>query len=454
MEEKIKIRFTSIVTQAIKTIDEFRSNGANPQNTDNNSTEQVESRINTFYRLIGLPAFTDDASRFDHFNSGNLFRPVGEQSNEITEMLTNAKTRDDTFRTQLKAEDIEKFMDVNPDKLSVAVGDVAESKRKKGSLFPMIVDGRIGIYNQSRRISEPFLRKDRRISGVEYKRPLIELIILMRTKGEGQIDSTTEEELNSDLQRIIGDEFNVDTTNLNFAVAEVIRALVRIILSRDGIPAFVDEIIDGLDKVRVQLTDIFSDSSRAIVAAERQPRVSKEEQSGEIERLERERQEAAAVEQLRLKLLEYDDTIGREKTKNMKDAVLASTVLSLISTESRELDEKQKEEAPKKERLDQLLRTYNQKLDLALGTYSGLSGVDILVVIAALFTVPIGTLVALLNEDNQERLKQIRPGTTASGNVIDAIKAVQLRVREIFSALDTKVTSRELEKPSGEGEER
>lgn len=459
MEEKTKIQFSDIVTSALRTIDEFRSNGVDPTKDDSVSSNKIESRASTFYRAIGLPAFTDKVSTFDIHNNGNLFGATGNTTKtDFDEVLKNIKSRDDKFKKKLKDEEVDNFLKINTSKISIGI-----KGRTKGGIFPLAVDGRLSIQPTSRRIAEPFHKKAQVFSKVEYPRPLIELIILLRTKGDGQVDSTSEQSLIEDISRLqdIDEEggfssITVDTQNTNFEVLGVISNLLKIVLSGDGIVEYVVKIINDIDKVQEQISDVFVDSPEDTTAAERQQRAkrSAKEQKGELEKQEREREEARAVDRLKLRLLEYDDTQSQDVTKNMKDVVLASTILSLISTESTEVDEKEKEDTTKKDRSDQLLRIGNQNMDLILGIYTGLSGVDILVIITAMFIVPVNTLVALLNNDNITRLKELRQGLTPSdGGVLAALDVLKSKVEEIYKSLDSKFAFDRVLRPSGEGEE-
>lgn len=456
MEEKTRNKFVEIATQVIKTVDEFRSNGTKPEVEDAGSAEKTEPRVNAFYRIIGLPAFTNDASQYDPFNNGNLFRKTDVGEDVAKQMVGEIETRDAGFTKQLDDDVVDNFLDNNIAKVSIGTKKPSESGgRFKGGLFPMAVNGTTSIQPYSRRIAAPFHKKAQKYDKVEYKRPLIELIILLRTKGEGQIDSTLQQELNDDIDEVIGSDIKIDRDNLNFTVIGLIRSLIRIVLSGEGVVDFINHTAENLNKVTNQMSDVFEDPSKTTVSAERQTRRKKtdEERKAELEQQEQQKQEALAVERIRLKLLEYDDTLEKSTTKNMKDAVLASSVLSLLASDSVEIEERDKEDEPKKERVDQLLRAGNQQMDLMLGTYSGLSGIDAMVIITALFVMPLEFLISLLNQDNLKRLQELRPGTEATSTAIESIGVLEATVESIYKTLDKKVVLKEVEIPSGEGEE-
>lgn len=452
MAEKTKVQFSKLATDAISTVDEFRSTGALPASSDNNSSVQVESRTNTFYRLLGLPAFTDLTSfdEIDQYNNGNLFR-VGREidSAALKTILSEVRHRNFQFSTTLDDDEVDKFLRNNSTPVNAGV---VLGAKKKGGLFPLAVDGAFSIQPSHRRIAAPFLTsKEVSSSGVNYKRPLLELIALMRTKAEGNADTTLVHDLNEDIDALVGADNLINIINPNIAVLEVVRSLVDIVLTADGVQSFINTTISNVSKVNEQISDIFPDSKELTIAAEMQKRERRENQTGVLEKAAAAREEALAVERLNLKLLEYDDTLSQKQTRNMKDAVLASTVLSMISAETSEIKEQTKEDETKTDMASQILRVSNQNLELILGSYGGLSGIDVMVILTSLFLLPLDILLSLFNEQSYIRLQSIRPNVSSQTFTVEAaLGELETVVTTLYDSLQDKIIQKKILKPTDE----
>ena len=452
MAEKTKVQFSKLATDAISTVDEFRSTGALPASSDNNSSVQVESRTNTFYRLLGLPAFTDLTSfeEIDKYNNGNLFR-VGREidSAALKTILSEVRHRNFQFSTTLDDDEVDKFLRNNSTPVNAGV---VLGAKKKGGLFPLAVDGAFSIQPSHRRIAAPFLTsKEVSSSGVNYKRPLLELIALMRTKAEGNADTTLVQDLNEDIDALVGSDNSINIINPNIAVLEGVRSLVDIVLTADGVQSFINTTISNVSKVNEQISDIFPDSKELTIAAEMQKRERRENQTGVLEKAAAAREEALAVERLNLKLLEYDDTLSQKQTRNMKDAVLASTVLSMISAETSEIKEQTKEDETKTDMASQILRVSNQNLELILGSYGGLSGIDVMVILTSLFLLPLDILLSLFNEQSYIRLQSIRPNVSSQTFTVEAaLGELETVVTTLYDSLQDKIIQKKILKPTDE----
>jgi len=85
--------------------------------------------------------------------------------------------------------------------------------------------------------------------------------------------------------------------------------------------------------------------------------------------------------------------------------------------------------------IKQVFRT----MDLVLGTFSGISGIDILVVIIALFELDDTYLTGLLNEESKDRLKAVKgenlPAVTGAKGVSESINKLQTEITKIFDEL-------------------
>jgi hypothetical protein len=437
----MSIDFENFSVNAIKIIDELRSTNADPNNINSNSSEPVESRINTFYRAVGLPAFTTNKD-IDRLNNGN-FHETDPEDQTVKKYITEAIEREISFSKELTEEAQKAFLDNMEDSILSSLKKVNEGGRIKGGLFPMVVNGNIRVKPNKKRIGGAFFQKDSGLthSGIIYRRPLIELIVLLRLRGQGFVDSTDKESLQSSFPELQSAGF-FDGAGENLLTIQVLKSLLGVITDPEGLIKVIYSTVKNLGRVRKQIREFYKDSKSATVAEE-QPRVGESvDNKGQLEKQKLERETIKSEGEARITFLEYDDTLGDTTitTKNMKNALFAPMVLDTLLSDTREVDKAIKEGEAKKENLDRVHKKMNKTMDLVLGTYSGISGIDVLVVITALFSIEEGVLLGLLNKESLERLAKLKSTTISElpehVDVFNAVAALEAKTEEIFKILD------------------
>ena len=438
--------FEKFAILAIKIVDELRATDANPENLDNNnSSKPIESRVNTFYRAIGLPSFRDKdfpLNNKDKFNGGNSFGEKGDKSEKFSEL----KDRDRNFSTKLNEEQVNTFLDASEATILSGIQKAGKNKaRLKGTLFPMVVDGDIRIYPQSRRVGGAFFKRDSELrqNKITYRRPLIELVVLLRLRKEQFVNSEDKEKLQkcfSDLE-----EGFFDGIGENIITLEIIRSLLSAVIDPEGIRKFVNSTVKRLGKIRTNNSRIIFDDSGDAPPSEQQKKKSVELGiSTEEEEIKSKRESIARENSAKLTILEFDDSISDDEiTKNMKDAIFAPMILDVILSDNEEI-ERITEEADVQNKLpEKELRTLHKRADLTMGTFSGLSGVDVIVVMTALFSVDIADLLGLLNDESLDRLNKLKDSTTlastANFDVENAVENLQAKVTEIYEKLSENI---------------
>lgn len=451
------VDFIKLALEAIRDIDALRSTDANTKNADNNSTRPVESRINALYRAIGLPGFvSSDSDVLDpNKNNGNLFTIGSLSETEINTLVNERKSEDVKFLARLTAEQLDASLDNIRNKITDSIGD----ERTKGSLFPMIVNGDLRIYPQDRRVGGAFYPNDIGLTNnkIVYRRPLIELIVLMRLKQEGLANSQDQDELQNAFPELKDAGF-FNPSGENILALKTLRGLLDIIFNPEGVRKVLDNTIRDLGRIRTQIRETYDDTPEVSVPAGRQP-VRPSDGRGSFEQQELERNLVKSESEAQLTLLDFDDANG-QATRNMREAALASIVIDAMLSDSSEIDRLLFEEDVRERKLKQRQRDLNRNLDLILGHYSGISGIDILAVISALFAIEQKDLLGLLNPSNQRRLLSIKgiviaenadPASAISSNfgglntnVADAIDKLENKVKQLFEELENRVNIKKL----------
>jgi len=180
-KKTIDFKFEEFAVQAIKIIDSVRSHGLT------SNEKPTESRINAFYRAIGLPATVpanvgkEDSSNTNPFvidekNNGNVF---DENQLNYDNYRLLLEQREAAFRLPITQEEAKSFLDINTngliDGLTSTKTDGSNKRTKsrlRGVLFPMVVNGALPVFPQSRRISNAF-PENNTDDDIIYHRPLI-----------------------------------------------------------------------------------------------------------------------------------------------------------------------------------------------------------------------------------------------------------------------------------------
>lgn len=425
--------FAEFAAKIIKSVDDIRSfGGATKTSPTSSSSRPTESRINAFYRLLGLPSAipgNTDAT-WDLLNTGNQFDATKLRFADDTEMTNKQTIRESSFLNPITSEEARNFIHSNSNKLDDGI-QVQNNKsvRIRGSLFPMVVFGEVPVFPQDRRVAEAFWPKeDRKVEDTEYRVPFIESVVYIRLKGQGVIDANLQKQLESD--------FQISAQNLNVLEVTILNAIAT----------SSNTIIERLTKVTAALNDISKQMSAHqlptvnLVAEVRQEFDSTSVKAGAIEQREAKESARAKLHDAMLFIMEY----AKDGTHNMQDSAILSEIMSLVgkqSSDSRKnevstVDAKNKKDIQiSKEKVQKRARAAFRELEFLLGTFGGLSGVDVMVIIEALFSIKIEELIGLLNNNSKSNLKKIKGNVNTNVSVADALEALEAKVTQVYQRI-------------------
>lgn len=439
--------FAEFAAKIIKAVDDIRSfGGATTTTPTASSNRPTESRINAFYRLLGLPSIIPNtipegrtrASSQDPLNTGNQFAGNAVGISDDSELSRLSSLRERSYLQPITDEEAKRFVHSNTSKLDdgVPADDQTDAKRARGNLFPMIVFGEVPVFPQDRRVADAFLEKsDRIVEDSEYRPPFIEAVILTRLKGEGVTDPQLQQQLEED--------FGIAGQDLNILQANIVKALA------ESSNTIIDRLAKTVTLINESTTEFSAHSVPGInTVAEARQEFSKDiETAGSVEKRQA-REEAR--ERLQNSLL-FAMEFANDGTKNMRDTPLMNELISLTgnqeSTDGRKNETKNISSKTKKdvsvalEKTQKKARQAFRELEFLLGTFSGLSGVDVIVIIEALFEININQLIGLLNDDAKLRLEALK-GATSSVGVADSVTALETKVKEIYSRIMSGANTR------------
>lgn len=374
--------FSEFSVNIIKLVDSIRSVGKD------GSTKPIEPRVNALYRAIGLPAVNvDETNNIDDFNNGNLhtsFTPTSSQQVKLGD-------RKISMHQKVTEKEVEKFLDINTS--NVADSIIESSERSRGGLKPMVVDNSIPIWPLSKRVGQAFSTDDQ-LKKVDTKlqRPLLEAIISIRLKIEN-------------IQ-------NTDTQNrIRFAITTAIQQLGEEILplfkkSLRNVGELVDVTMNRIGKVRAYMSENVQAKEDGI--PEENPKMLKKEDVGVIEEQVQKQEQILTQKETRLALFNFDDTFGESTStsRNLKSSLLASDIINIIlASPTSNIRENIKESKSRVKKYEADIKKAHKDIDLIFGTYSGLSGSDVLAIVTSLFEVKLDILISLLNDTGKSNLE-------------------------------------------------
>lgn len=425
--------FETFAVSTIQFIDSIRS-------FERVANAPTESRINAFYRAIGLPAVVrDDKSKEksgkkktpslnlpDKFNNGNIF-DSGDLSYKTYE---NAFfVRQDKFSESIKEEEIDQFIDTNTKSIKNSIKEVGG--RTRGILFPPVVDGAIHIYPQDRRIAGAFMsRQESTHSKIAYTRPLLETIIFIRLKGENVVDKSKQSDLSlsfqseslENLNKIAFDRLSNTLSNLGQKI-ENIGKKSGALRKKSGL-----RVVPTVANIAQQNLEVREPETNA--------------NRGELDIREINLQNKISIQQAVTSLFEFNDVINKTDTKSLRDSALSSQLLSILSPENEGSDTKKalKSVKEQKEKAKTEAKALARLIDLLYGEFSGLSGIDVLAVIISLFNMTLEELVGLLNQESKDRLAKLKgsdlPAIKNATSVTVSIDALKREMSIIFDEVD------------------
>jgi len=264
--------------------------------------------------------------------------------------------------------------------------------------------------------------KELRIGGTIYRRPLIETILLIKLKGDNAVDSSKQSSVSSALN---SPELKKVSEN----------AGKRLSTTLNSVAYFVEETIRMINGLRNEIGANVIPTVENV--AQQNHRVEEsEERTGRLEQMDANQEAQVALQNTVLSLFEFDDTAGKI-TRNLSGEDLASVLIDMLvpayrSKRNADLLNRQITKA----RVG--LKKAFRNLDLILGTFASISGIDIMVVMLALYRLDPEYLVGLLNKESQDRLLSVKGNISAlqgAKTVSASISKLETEVIKIFDEL-------------------
>jgi uncharacterized protein (DUF433 family) len=390
----------------------------------------AENMLNTFYRLIGLPAIRDEGritndpkfqKSCDNQRRDNALSQGGTLNyfsvlNTPEGFAANVAAigRRDSILNEQKTAD--KFNTMLTDPLPIDESTkFIPRQRRRPSLFPLLVDASIPVYSMSRRVAPLFNDGDYVLLGGQsrLRRPFLQHVIYMRMKVFSGQTTVVEDEIRTNILNEVGEGIIEESALKDYLLLELkiiqklIQALKRsskgYIKARNEakklgtevlfIPAPVDDPkqrggsssgnatgIDVLSDLDIQLQRINVGLNLVDLFLQTLP----------IEELNRSD---------KIRRIEDEITI-----RNTSPDAFMSEFISLISYERKPLEQEKSRVVAERKRVIQKAEKVREALQYYTGEFTGLSIFDVISVFYGLFTVDKESLIALLNQSAQERL--------------------------------------------------
>jgi len=436
-KKNVDFNFEEFTTNVLRSVDSIRSSGRSGAN------QKVESRVNAFYRGLGIPAVKEVSPededkkprgrKLDKLNNNNVV-PISEiepSSKDQEALVKKLKDREIDSRRDIKQDEIDVFIDFNKKSFigNIDDGDNQDRKRARGSLFPIIVNGDIEIYSDSKRVTGAFQTDARKFQPLGRKSqrhhiPLIESIIVMKLRAEGATNTKSEGAVTGFLRK----EFNILDEEIRDAHTAGIASAA----------SSIKKTIREAGRIRKKLganmiPTIFNIPNRDPVAEPSGKRGTTDKKAARIEL-------RGAVSAARINLIGWDDTSFESSKRNLKDAFLASQAIIDVTASADGATKKNKREV--NQELEGDIKRAKQvfaALDSALGTFSGLSGVDVLIVVTALYSLNVEYLAGLLNREARDRLKATWTSTISPKTLLESKNKLEAEVKDLFESLERQI---------------
>lgn len=419
--------FEEFAVRAIRNIDSIRSHAKE-------GTLPVESRINAFYRAVGLPAVVPEnekelpKGRPDPYNNGN----VGDLN--FNTYNVRLDERQELYNKKIEDSEVEEFLDINKQNIKASISTSSgnrSNRRKRGVLFPMIVDGRLHVFPQYKRVGAAFMSQDELKHGkVQYKRPLIETILSVKLKGENIVDSTKQEDVNTAFESSGLQDLHKD------AEARLSQTLNKVVFVLEDTVKLINRARRSVGFNVVPKVENIPEENQKIQESETR--------TGELEVMKSEQDIQTGTLNTILSIFEFDDTAGSagSTTRNLRGDSLTGLFLEMLVPSKQAKRHSSRIDRQITKAKNDIKRAF-RSLDLLLGTFSSISGVDVLVVISALYRLDSEYLVGLLNKESQDRLKAIRgniPAISGAKGLLESITKLETEITKIFDELDGSIS--------------
>jgi hypothetical protein len=241
---------TAFMRSVMQTIEVSRSNMTRIADTivdspaGQGTSGLAESRLNAFYRLIGLPAMRDenllnDVSKtklnvdnkrreklLSQDNTLNYFSSSGANGTATNTSLASREALNLRFAKPSSVD----FNEMVNNPLSIDES-LKQSSTRRISIFPMVVDASVPVYPLDRRVAPLFHDGDYILNGgrARLRRPLLQHIIYLRTKVFSGTQSGIEDKLRTNILNEIGEGIISEQAikNYKFLELRIIQKLIE-----------------------------------------------------------------------------------------------------------------------------------------------------------------------------------------------------------------------------------
>lgn len=455
----------SLMNAIMTTVDRFRSDvGTMPyalvDNTKDIQVEEIiESRLNCFYRLIGLPATRDlsvlnssgdtDKSRLiSQHGTINFVQAQGLQKNgrSVSSIVSSRETdllsivRSRTVEDNIKM--LEDPLPLESLGLDQPIADQETNKLRKPSMFPMVVDAATPIFPIHKRVAPLFNDGDFVVSGssatTRLPRPFLESIIYMRTNRFKTDESKKIADITANIQAYVQGLPSSIQLSPDQTIAR--NDLLKAIGIKDGQTDYtlieveiVNKFVQAIGQSAKKYKAVINDAKKLnqLVDFKPEPKRNAKEKSGNStlllagskgnpsidERIKELEQRKAHLDMLITilptnQVLQADTTYrilnNQEGFANITPDIFVSEFSSLLTFDQPLIDKQLREENAKRARHLQKFETLKRDIQYYSGEGQGLSIFDVLCTFLALFTMDLDKLVALLNNDARSRMLNSR----------------------------------------------
>jgi len=372
-----------------------------------------ESRINAFYRSVGLPAVipkeietdkTESIPIKDEFNNGNIHSDL-----DFKDYETDLNLRQDSFNIEPKEEEIEQLLRSNAQSLDSSIetdDDKNTIQRSRGMLFPMVVDGRIHVKPQRNRVAGAFMsdddRKSKTSKDIVHYQPLIETILYIKLRGKNIVNTVAQDAQTDDFNtENIQNLQNPDLLSLTKLDADADERLTNTLKC---IASVLRDTVQKLGRVRKKTGREVNPNAVAVAQQDQKTRVV-DSQLKPLDRQKIRQDDKQAIADAILSLFEYD-TVDR---RNIRGGPLAGSLINILTPEEKSVSKTENDSVKKQLDKEKLaIKVIYRSVELLFGTFSGISGTDILAITTALYRLDTDYLIDLLNKDAQARLSKIK----------------------------------------------